>query len=450
VRGAKAQCRFVRKNIGLPEYAWPIKGIGKVKGRNRLVNKAFIILAVLVLGLLAGDLIGDKAPLLESAANVIGTVWLNALRMTVVPLVIALLVVGIVQTAAAARAGKIAFTGVVMMIVLLWTSSAIAAFMVPGLTSAFPLPAEAAAALKAGLTTMAPVEQAEPFIEIIKKIVPTNPISSAANTDILPLIVFTLAFAFATLKLPETKRLTILGLFDAIADAMVMIVGWVLKLAPIGVFALAYGLGVTAGSAAFGALAHYVLVLVATGAVIWVLSFVVAWVGAGKNPLVFFRAAIPAQAVAISTQSSLASLPAMLQGLNQLGVRTRNSEIVLPIAVALFRATGPAMNFGVALYIAHLMGIELTTGQIALGLAAGAITTMGAVSLPGSISFISSIAPICLAMGIPVEPLGLLIAIETFPDIMRTLGNVTMDMAVTATVDKHVGEDEIAAEGETA
>jgi proton glutamate symport protein len=434
----------------LPEYPWPIKGKGKTKGRNRLVNKAFIILAVLVLGLLAGDMIGEASPLLESAANVIGTVWLNALRMTVVPLVIALLVVGIVQTAAAARAGKIAFTGVVMMIVLLWTSSAIAAFMVPGLTSAFPLPAEAAAALKAGLTTMAPVEAAEPFIEIIKKIVPTNPISSAANTDILPLIVFTLAFAFATLKLPETKRLTILGLFDAIADAMVMIVGWVLKLAPIGVFALAYGLGVTAGSAAFGALAHYVLVLVATGAVIWVLSFVVAWIGAGRNPLVFFRAAIPAQAVAISTQSSLASLPAMLQGLNQLGVRTRNSEIVLPIAVALFRATGPAMNFGVALYIAHLMGIELTTGQIALGLAAGAITTMGAVSLPGSISFISSIAPICLAMGIPVEPLGLLIAIETFPDIMRTLGNVTMDMAVTATVDKHVGEDEIAAEGEPA
>ena len=91
----------------------------------------------------------------------------------------------------------------------------------------------------------------------------------------------------------------------------------------------------------------------------------------------------------------------MLQGLNQLGVRTRNSEIILPIAVALFRATGPAMNFGVALYIAHLMGIELTAGQIALGLAAGAITTMGAVSLPGSISFISSIAPICIAMGVP-------------------------------------------------
>jgi proton glutamate symport protein len=131
----------------------------------------------------------------------------------------------------------------------------------------------------------------------------------------------------------------------------------------------------------------------------------------------------------------------MLKGLDQLGVRTRTSEIILPVAVALFRATGPAMNFGVALYVAHWMGIELSFGQIMLGLAAGAITTMGAVSLPGSISFISSIAPICLAMGVPVEALGILVAIETFPDIMRTLGNVTMDMAVTATVDKHVGEE---------
>jgi proton glutamate symport protein len=123
-----------------------------------------------------------------------------------------------------------------------------------------------------------------------------------------------------------------------------------------------------------------------------------------------------------------------------MGVRTQTSEIILPVAVALFRATGPAMNLGVALYVAHWLGIELSAGQIVLGIAAGAITTMGAVSLPGSISFISSIAPICLAMGVPVEPLGLLVAIETFPDIMRTLGNVTMDMAVTATVDKHSGE----------
>jgi proton glutamate symport protein len=405
------------------------------------MRKAWIILAALIAGLLLGAWVGDQSWLMKEIADVTGTAWLNGLRMTVVPLVVSLLIVGIVQTAEAAKAGKITATGIVIMIALLWTSSAIAAIMIPTLNGLIPIPAEAAAGLKAAFGGAEPVENVPGFGEFLKALIPTNPINAAANDAILPLIIFTLAFAFAVVRLPENKRASVLGLFEGVADAMVMIVGWVLALAPIGVFALAFSLGVSAGATVFAGLAHYVVVLVATGAVVWLLSFVVAWVGGGQNPVTFFRAAIPAQAVAISTQSSLASLPAMLKGLDQLGVRTRTSEIILPVAVALFRATGPAMNFGVALYVAHWMGIELSFGQIMLGLAAGAITTMGAVSLPGSISFISSIAPICLAMGVPVEALGILVAIETFPDIMRTLGNVTMDMAVTATVDKHVGEE---------
>jgi Na+/H+-dicarboxylate symporter len=349
-----------------------------------------------------------------------------------------LLIVGIVQTAAAARAGKIAGIGVAMMVGLLWFSAAVAAVMIPLLMDMFPVPAAAAADLRTALGLAKPVGDVPPFSEFLSALIPTNPINSAANDAILPLIIFTMAFAFAVVRLPEVKRVSILTLFEGVADAMVMIVGWVLWLAPIGVFSLAFSLGVTAGATAFAALAHYVAVLVAVGAIIWLASFVVAWVGGRRNPMQFFVAAIPAQSVAISTQSSLASLPAMLTGLTGMGVRPATSEIILPVAVALFRATGPAMNLGVALYIAHWLGIELSAGQIALGIAAGAITTMGAVSLPGSISFISSIAPICLAMGVPIEPLGLLVAIETFPDIMRTLGNVTMDMAVTATIDERV------------
>jgi proton glutamate symport protein len=404
------------------------------------MNKALIVLAALILGVLLGANIANGLPFLTTAADIIGTLWLNALRMTVIPLVVALLIVGILQTAAAAKAGKVAARGVIIMVILLWISAGIAAIMVPFLTTIFPMPADAALALKQALGNAPPAQTAESFSEIIKKIIPTNPIKSAAETDVLPLIIFTLAFAFAAVRLPDIKRLSILNLFEAIAEAMVMIVGWVLAIAPIGVFALAYGLGVTAGTESFAGLLHYVFVLVATGAVIWILSFFVAYFGGGKTPLSFFKAAIPAQAVAISTQSSLASVPAMLKGLDQLNVSRGTSEVILPIAVALFRATGPAMNFGVALYIAHWYGIELTFWMIAAGLAAGAITTMGAVSLPGSISFISSIAPICLVMGIPLEALGLLVAIETFPDIMRTLGNVTMDMAVTATVEKTKGE----------
>ena len=111
------------------------------------------------------------------------------------------------------------------------------------------------------------------------------------------------------------------------------------------------------------------------------------------------------------------------------------------MAVAIFRATGPAMNLAVAIYIAYWFGIELTPTQLALGVAAAATTTMGAVGIPGQASFVTSIAPICLAMGVPIEPLALLIAVEILPDMMRTLGNVSMDVAATATVARRTGFD---------
>jgi len=112
------------------------------------------------------------------------------------------------------------------------------------------------------------------------------------------------------------------------------------------------------------------------------------------------------------------------------------------MAVAIFRATGPAMNLAVAIYIAYWFGIELTPTQMAIGVAAAATTTMAAAGIPGQASFITSIAPICIAMGLPIEPLVLLIAVEVLPDIIRTLGNVSMDVAATATAAKRSGFDE--------
>ena len=115
------------------------------------------------------------------------------------------------------------------------------------------------------------------------------------------------------------------------------------------------------------------------------------------------------------------------------------SGVVLPMAVAIFRFTGPCMNIAVAVYVAHVFGISLGPSQYAAGIAAAAITTMGAVSLPGQISFVSSIAPIAIAMGVPIEPLALLVAVETMPDLVRTIGNVTMDVAVTTVIARRVG-----------
>jgi Na+/H+-dicarboxylate symporter len=153
----------------------------------------------------------------------------------------------------------------------------------------------------------------------------------------------------------------------------------------------------------------------------------------------YARAALPSQAVAISTQSSIASLPSMVEGASALGVSVATSGITLPLAVAIFRATGPAMNLAVAIYVAFWFGVPLSPAVLAVGVVVATLTSLGSVSLPGTISYVSAIAPIAAAIGAPVAPLGLLVAVETIPDIIRTLGNVMMDLATTVTLSRRGG-----------
>lgn len=420
------------------------------------MSQAGRILVALVVGLVLG-ICGARfgrewAEAAVTLAAPIGELWLNALQMTIVPLVVALLITGIAASAEAARAGRLATRALVLFVVLLWCSALLAALLTPLLLELFPLPEAAAAALRAALTTSGAVAEVPGFADFVRGIVPANPVTAAATDAILPLIVFTIVFAFAVVRLPVAPRNRIVEFFKAIEAAMLIVINWVLWIGPVGVLALAYVVGVRAGSAAFGALLHYVLIVTAAGAVVWLAAWPLALFG-GRVPLGrFTRAILPAQVVALSTQSSLASLPAMLKGTERLGISDDRSGIVLPMAVAIFRATGPVMNLAVAIYIAYWFGIELTPARLAAGIAAGAVTTMGAAGIPGQASFITSIAPICLAMGVPIEPLGLLIAVESLPDIMRTLGNVSMDVAVTATASRgDAGDDgDIATAGEGA
>uniref|UniRef100_UPI00261B1471 dicarboxylate/amino acid:cation symporter n=1 Tax=uncultured Sphingomonas sp. TaxID=158754 RepID=UPI00261B1471 len=270
--------------------------------------------------------------------------------------------------------------------------------------------------------------------EFIVSIVPTNVVDAAASNAFLSLIVFTLAFAFAITRLADEPRARLVAFFEAIRDAMLILIDWVLRLAPLGVFALALVVGARAGTAAFGALAHYVLIVSAIGVLVMVMAYALALIGGRIGLARFARALAPAQAVAISTQSSLASLPAMLQGARRLGISDSTAGMVLPLAVAMLRGTQPAMNIGIAVYIAHWFGIAITPAALASAVFVGVLVSLGSVSLPAQITFYASIAPVCQALGVPIAPLGLLIAIETFPDIFRTLGNVSMDLAATATV----------------
>ena len=404
--------------------------------------RAYYALAALIVGILLGagaNSLSESArqPLLD-AASFVGTLWLNALKMTVIPLVVALLVVGIAKSREAAAGGRIAGRSVLWIVIICTASAVFGALATLLLTNVFPLGRETAQALQ---TALAGVEQKSSgplpgVMDFFKGVVPDNVFAAATDGDILPLVVFSILFALALGRISDEGRRAVVALFEAIGDALLVVIGWVLWIAPLGVFALAFTVGSAAGGAAFAGLGHYVVLISIVGILVTLAAYPVVALLGGIGIGRFARGAIAPQAVAISTRSSLACLPAMLTAARSLGIREQVSDVTLPISVALFRATGPAMNTAVAFYVAHWLGLEPSVAQMIAATAVGAVMSYGAVSLPGEVSFISSIAPIAMALGVPVAPLALLVAVEMIPDIFRTVGNVTMDVAVTAVVDR--------------
>ncbi|MFM6831457.1 MAG: dicarboxylate/amino acid:cation symporter [Novosphingobium sp.] len=393
---------------------------------------------------LVGGLIGGLAiaffapqalPLVETWVKPVGEMWLRALQATIVPLVAALLFTGVTQTVTMASAGAMARRSLGLFLGVLSFSALTAILVTPLLLKFLPIPAEAGAALRTSLA----VAEAGPVpgvAEFLRSIVPTNVIDAAANDRMLPMILFVAVFALAVGRLAGRQREVMTTFFAALASAMLVMIGWVLALAPIGVFALSMAVAASSGTAAIGALAHYVLILLLTGSVVLVAGYVFA-VAIARQPLgAFARAMLPVQTIALSTQSSLASLPAMLGACGKLGVRETTSEFVMPLAVALFRATSPVMNLAVAIYVANLYGVPLSPMLMVSAWIVAILVSLSSVSLPGSISFVASVGPIAIAMNTPIAPLALLVAVEVLPDLLRTVGNVTFDVAVTAAVDR--------------
>ncbi|BDI61968.1 dicarboxylate/amino acid:cation symporter [Qipengyuania nanhaisediminis] len=391
--------------------------------------------AALVIGLGLGVALSDAglADWLVDAAALIGTLWLRALQMTIIPLVAALLVLGLSQMVEAASAGRAARWFLALVIGVAVTGGLFTALALPALLDWFPVPENAAFFLAEGEVGE---QQVPGILDFLRSLIAPNIIAAAAETNMLPLTIFFALFAVAITRLSGGQGRTLLGFFHALANAMLMIIGWVLWVAPAGVAALAFGVGLRSGGGAFAVLGHYILVVSAMGLFILVLAYVMAVVLGRVSLPAFARAVLPAQAVAVSTQSSLASLPAMLDSASRLGLRPSTAEFVLPLAVAIFRATSVAMNLAVALYVAELAGIAVPFTLMLFGIAVAVIISIGSVSLPGSISFVVSIGPVALAMGVPIEPLALLVAVEMLPDIVRTLANVTMNVSVASAVDR--------------
>jgi Na+/H+-dicarboxylate symporter len=265
--------------------------------------------------------------------------------------------------------------------------------------------------------------------------VPSNAIRAASDGAILPLVVFSLLLGLAAARLGEGSRDYLLGFFRALGDAMLLIVQWVLRLAPLGVFGLVFPFGVSAGVRTIGALAHYVLLLVGLCILATLALYPVAALGGRMSLRRFAGGAAPAQAVALSTRSSLASLPAMLEAARtRLGLPPGLAGVALPLAATLMRFTNPLVNIAHALFVAALFGIDLSVPQIAAGVVVAVAASLAGVGLPSEVNFMTTNIPVFQVMGLPLEPLALLIAVDAIPDMFMTVGNVTADLTATSIV----------------
>jgi len=398
------------------------------------------VLAGLLSGAALGIVLTGFQPSLArdvaSVAQPIGDLWLNALQMTVVPLVVALVVLGVASTSDAAVSGRTARRAILVFLVLLSAGAAFAAVFAPLLLSLLPRDPELIESLRAAIgTPAAPDASAAGFAQRIATIIPSNVITAAAQAAMLPLVVCALLFGFALTRVEARRRSQVVELFQTLADVMVTIVRWVLWVGPLGVFALAFSVCVKAGVSILSALGWYILAMCTLYLAVTAGLYFVAVFAGGQRLRQFATGILPAQVIAASTQSSLATLPAMVESAqNRLGCSPSVTGLVLPMAVSLFRMTSPVQYIGVSCFIAWIYGVDLSASQLVAGAALAVVISLGSVGLPGQVSLMAMNMPVVQAMGLPIAPLGLMLAVETIPDAFATIGNVTGDLSATTVV----------------
>ena len=208
-----------------------------------------------------------------------------------------------------------------------------------------------------------------------------------------------------------------------------VLVGWILKLLPLGVFALSAEFAFRIGVRATGAIAFFVVLLSGILLLVTVLLYPVTAMFGQTSLARFARAVAPAQAVAVSTRSSLASLPALVEGgQKQLDLPDSVTGFVLPLSVAAFKLNRAVSGLVRLLFLAHLFRVPLGPAQLASFVATQLIMSFSTAGIPG-VGSIRSL-PAYVAAGIPIEGVLMLNAVDTIPDIFATLANVTADMSV--------------------
>ena len=384
-------------------------------------------------------------PRIAIAVEPAGTIWLNLIRMVVLPLVVTAVIVGVAGLGGTARLGRLGVRAVLVFLGLGLLGVVFGLLLGRIALPLAPLSADATAALRAAAAS-GPSDFGEAarrlpgFARFLVDLVPTNPVEAAADGALLPVIVFSVLFGAATAALPDERRTAITGLAEAVLAAIIQLIGWFMVLAPIGVACLVAPVAARLGWEMLASVGVFIGVLV-VGYVLFtvlVLAPVVRFV-AGVGVRRFVAAATPAYAVGFSTTSSMAALPALLDAATRdLRISRPVASFVLPLAAALNRPGSGLYQAVAALFVAQLYGISLGAPQLAALAGTMLVMTLSVAAIPRGT--VLSLAPALLAVGLPLDSIGLLIGVDQVPDMFRTATNVAGHLTATATVARLEGE----------
>ena len=389
-------------------------------------------------GLLAAATGSDVLTAIAAGSAPLGTAFMNAIRMVVIPLVMAVIFTGVAGLGDPRKLGRLGgFT-----LGFFWIT-VIPAIVIGMATMRFGL--RYAPELEA--PTVAAQEAAElpGFVDFLVSLIPSNPFAAASAGQLLPLIVFTALFAAATGALAEQHRDALLGLADAVSAALIKLVWWILWTAPIGVFGLAAPVTAQLGWGLVESLAVFVVSVIVALVIYIVLMYLpLLRVVGGVSPLRFMKGTFGAASIAFSTTSTVAALPVTLEeAKSNLNVSDSVADLVLPLGASMYRA-GSALFQGAAIvFLAHLYDVPFP-----LAAASGAILATFLVSLtvaPVPSSGVVTLAPALDAVGIPLSGLAILLGIDRIPDMFRSTTNLLGQITTSVLVDRWVGGSALAA-----
>jgi Na+/H+-dicarboxylate symporter len=394
------------------------------------------IIIAMVIGVVAGKLMGESASMFAP----LGSLFIQLIRMLVIPLVFVSIVAGSASLGATRSAGRIGITTIAYIFITTMLAVILAILLGEWFKPGAGLSVDSIKSFLPAEGYNATPQKME-FWPMLLDIIPANPIKSLADGNILQLIFFGLFFGFGLSALPVQKKQPVLNAFNTFLDALIWCIQKVMLVAPLGVFGLMADATGTFGFDMLLKVGNLFWVNLIAAFIILLLFYPLTLKLFSKIKLThFFRSMIRPQVVAFSTSSSMATLPVTMETCEEkLGVSKETTSFVVPLG-ATINMTGNAIYYTlVALFFAQLYNIDLTLAQYVAITITASVGSVGQAGVPGPTLLVVAVL---VSAGIPIEGLPLLYALDRVFDMLRTVLNITGDAACAVIVDKQAVKSE--------